>query len=469
MSPLIVATMRVLSSRSTALWMFVGALAAPAWLFLAWTSAYSYTPIPPNALMLLWRVVAASSLFFLGAQFATTVTDTARENDALQPGRRRALANAVVALGSGMLLLFVIASAALAAWTGATWTWTAVAEASMAFTIGTGIVLGVVGLGARDRRWSFWFLALGIALPLIGHYAVPDKALIDSQAPASLYIAWLAAWPACAAAVWWLLARRPHPMPAMPTMEQAMAKASNRAAQPARGIDHMLGKVSWLLRKPPRDKQWIGELFAWSIAVAYIFWIDRGREMPSLAVIFAAMAGWWMAGYQTLIEGVRPTLLLIPGRHLRQRLGWVLFAQGLRRGMFTLGWLVFAVALMLWLHPKVQMLQVVVPAAMLWAGGALSLACLLSVRVWVRRPFWQSVAQALTAGGSAAGTVIGAAFWYAGAPSADATYYSQGLLAALALVLLSVSIVWVSAGAWRRADIHVLFSPSRDRLSGRTG
>lgn len=463
MSPLIVATLRVLSRRSTALWMVVGVLAAPTWLFLAWTSVNNAASTHPDALMLVWRVVAAISLAFLGAQFATAVIDTAREGDALQPGRRRALASAAVALGNGVLLLFIIASAVLAAWTGAAWMWTAVAEASMAFTTGAGLVLGV-----SQRRWSLWFLPLGVALPFISSYALPDKALVDNQAPAALYIAWLLAWPLCAALVWWLLVRRPHPIRAMPTLEQAAAMASDRAAQPTRGIEPMLGQARWLLSKPLKDKHWIIEFFAWSIAIFFFVWIDRGKEMPSLAVFFAAMGGWWMAAYQTMREGVRPTLLLIPGRHLRERLGWTLFTQGLRRGSFALWWLAMAVAAILWTRPHVNALQILVPAAILMAGGALSLACLLSVWVWVRRRFWREIAQLLTAGVSAAGTVIGAAFWYAGAKTADAAYCAQGLLGALALAVLSIVVVSASTRAWRRADLHALFSPSRDRLSERS-
>jgi hypothetical protein len=459
MSPLVVATVRVLSRRSIALWWVIGLFAGFFWALLAWSGVNNVGP-PTQAALLIWRVVMALSLLFLGAQLATAALDTVRGDDALHPGRRRALADATVWLGCTQLLLFLGASALLGllmnVWAPS---WPMAAEASMALTTGAG---GVIG--ASQRRYVLPFLLLSLALPLLGHDLTHRGVLVSTQAHWVVYAAWLAAWPACAMAMWWLLCKRPAPLSRLRTLEQATTMACDQTRRPSRGIEPMLGQARWLLRRPPSTR-WLADVVGWFSVIVFFVWLGRSNQSPDISVLFVGMAIWWLVAYQTLREGVRPTLLLIPGRRVRQGLGWLLFAEGLRRGLLALFWPLAGGAVVLWFNPQIELMQILVVTCILWAGGALSLAWLLAIWVWLRSPFWRGLAQALVAGGSSAAAVIGAAAWYQNSAGAGGAHAAQGLLAAACAAVLSLLVVWAANRAWQRADLHALFSPSRQRIS----
>jgi hypothetical protein len=459
MSPLVVATVRVLSRRSIVLWWVIGLFAGFFWALLAWFGANNLGT-PTQSALLIWRVVMALSLLFLGAQLATAALDTARGDDALQPRRRRALADATVWLGCAQLLLFLAATALLGllmnAWTPS---WPIVAEASMALTVGVGVVIGV-----SQRRYRLALEFLSVAVPLLGYALTPGGALIGAQAHWAVYAAWLAAWPACALVVWWVLCKRLATLHRLPTLQHSAAIAHDLSARPHRGIEPMLGHAQWLLRIPPSEK-WFAQAAGCGVLILIMVWFSRNSASPNVSLLLITTVGWWATAYDVTREGVRPTLLLLPGGRMRRRLGWMLFFEGLRRSLPMVWWTVAAGAALIWFHPQLELLPLVVAGVMLWAGGALSLACWLSLWVWLRRPVWRAVAQWLAAGSCCVITVLGTAHWYQHASSSDGAGLALGFLAAALATGLSALVVTAGNRAWQRADLHALFSPSRKRFS----
>lgn len=269
--------------------------------------------------------------------------------------------------------------------------------------------------------------------------------------------------------MWWLLAQRPAPLRRLPTLQQAATVARDSVTQPRHGVEPMLGQARWLLRRP-LSQHWFIETIGWLALIVLFVWFGRQDKTPDISVLFAGLAGWWIAAYQTLREGVRPTLLLIPGQRVRHRLGWLLYAEGLRRSLFSVAWLVTASAALLWFHAELELMQVAVPAAILWAGGAVSLACLLSISVWLRSPLLRVAAQVVTAAGSSVAGVLAAAYWYQDSwypdlATTNGAHVLQGLLTAAFVWALSLLVVWAANRSWARADLHELFAPARQRWS----
>jgi hypothetical protein len=460
MSTRLLPTLRVLVRRSTALWLVVSLLVVPLWMLLVWQLATDTRP-PVQSMLAAWRAAAACGLFFLGAQLAVAVCDAARHTDALQPGRRRTLANAAVALGSGTVALFIAAAVVLCWFAGPdAWRWALVAEACLAFACGTGVVLAV-----SQRHFS---AAWGLLAPLLAYVsaiAVPFDALVEGGAAWSVYALWVLSWPACGWLVWRLIARRRHPVRAFPTLAKTHQIANGLAVSQVVGIDPLLGNARWLLCAPPPSQNRSLSALLGNLGIGILIWFDLGREGVIFGLVFGGLASWWMVAYQGLREGVRPTLLLIPGHQIRPRLGWMFFVEALRLGAINLWWVALAGIAMAWVRPQAPWMQLVAPTALLLAGGVLCLACLIATWPWTQRPFWRAAAQVATAGTTTAASVLGAAYMYSNVTSADTSWLALSLLAAAAMVALSLMLVWASRGAWARADLHAVFAPSRARTS----
>jgi hypothetical protein len=456
-SPLVVPTLRVFSGRAPAVGWVVSVLAASVWVLLAWI-AHAEAHATAFDLMRLWRFVVVVCLLFLGAGLASATLSMACPQDQLQPGRRRATANVGVALGTACVMVFFLAGAALQAQAFDS-LWMNLAEASMAFASGASFVFALT-----QRHVAPFFVALGLGLPLVGYALEPSTKLISQQGPAGLYVVWLLAWPACAARIWWLVARRPVPLTTFASVEAALNDASAlRARSMAADLTAMRGHVDWLLRTPEMQGRNGSMVVLWIAAIAFMVWLDSRQAQPNLTVFFGAMAGWWAVAVHRLREGVRPTLLLLPGRRVRQQLGWLLFAEGLRRGAIVLWWLLPAAAITLWLRPSLHPMQVAVALALLWAGGTVCMAWLVCTWAWIKRPRRRAVAQIVVAGGTGLATLIGTSAWYHGATAGTALVFAQGLVVALGLLLLSLLLVAASSRAWQRADLHALFGPKHQR------
>jgi glucan phosphoethanolaminetransferase (alkaline phosphatase superfamily) len=146
----------------------------------------------------------------------------------------------------------------------------------------------------------------------------------------------------------------------------------------------------------------------------------------------------------------------------------VLFRGGFERGLIATWWVALYCAAVAWIHPEVQVLQIVTLVLILLGTGTLTLAWLITTWVWTRRPMLRAAMQVVTAGSTVVAGVFGAAFWYRDSQSADAAYFAQGMLLAAALMALSLLVMRASRGAWARADLHALFSPARERLMHET-
>ncbi len=176
------------------------------------------------------------------------------------------------------------------------------------------------------------------------------------------------------------------------------------------------------------------------------------------------MAGWGLAGYDRLRQGVRPILLLLPGQRLRARLAMLVFREAIRRGLPIMGlagtaWFVGA-----WALPWQWVWTTALAMTILFGGGVLALASMLALLAWLRPGMWRSTTLAIAGLATTATGVLLAAWWIDQAPTSEPAFVLLGVLLAVGLVATALGLVRLSAPAWARLDVHRFARPGHDRV-----